>query len=102
MKLLFANIILLFLITACSGSENTTHRSNDNGEKDQLYNAKEKALDHFINGSAAEANDDFALAIVEFTEALNYDTSSGIFYALAKNYLALDKLSSSLKYSNLS
>ena len=94
MKLLFANIIFLLLITACSGSENTTHRSNDNGEKDQLYNAKEKALDHFINGSAAEANDDFALAIVEFTEALNYDTSSGIFYALAKNYLALDKLSS--------
>jgi len=102
MKLLFANIIFLLLITACSGSENTTHRSNDNGEKDQLYNAKEKALDHFIYGSAAEANDDFALAIVEFTEALNYDTSSGIFYALAKNYLALDKLSSSLKYAKLS
>ncbi len=102
MKLLFANIIFLLLITACSGSENTTHRSNDNGEKDQLYNAKEKALDHFINGSAAEANDDFALAIVEFTEALNYDTSSGIFYALAKNYFALDKLSSSLKYAKLS
>ncbi len=34
MKLLFANIIFLLLITACSGSENTTHRSNDNGEID--------------------------------------------------------------------
>jgi len=102
MKLLFANIILLLLITACSGSENTTQRSRDNGEVNQLYNAKEKALDHFINGSVAEANEDFALAIVEFTEALNYDTSSGIFYALAKNYLTLDKLSSALKYSNLS
>jgi len=102
MKLLFAYIIFLLLITACSGSENTTHRSNDNGEIDQLYNAKEKALDHFINGSVAEADEDFAIAIVEFTEALNYDTSSGIFYALAKNYLALDKLSSALKYAKLS
>jgi tetratricopeptide (TPR) repeat protein len=102
MKLLFANIILLCLITACSGSENITDRSNDNDQPDQLYDAKEKALDHFINGSVAESNEDFALAIVEYTEALNYDTSSGIFYALAKNYLALDKLASALKYSNLS
>ena len=102
MKILIANIFLILLITACSGSENTTDRSNDNGEIDQLYNAKEKALDHFINGSVAESNEDFALAIVEFMEALNYDTSSGIFYALANNYLALDKLSSALKYANLS
>jgi len=102
MKILIANIIFLLLIIACSGSENTTHRSNNDGETEQLYNAKEKALDHFINGSVAESNEDFALAIVEFTEALNYDTSSGIFYALAKNYLGLDKLASALKYANLS
>lgn len=102
MKILFANIIFLLLITACSSSEDTTHHSNDDGEIKQLYNAKEKALDHFINGSVAESNEDFTLAIVEFTEALNYDTSSGIFYALAKNYLALDKLASALKYANLS
>ncbi|RKY90392.1 MAG: hypothetical protein DRQ13_12685, partial [Ignavibacteriae bacterium] len=96
------NIIFLLLITACSGSEDTTYRSNDNSETEQLYNTKEEALDHFINGSVAESNENFALAIVEFTEALNYDTSSGIFYALAKNYLALDKLASALKYANLS
>jgi len=102
MKIFITNIFLLLLIAACSGSEDTTQHSNDDSETDQLYNAKEKALDHFINGSIAESNEDFALAIVEFTEALNYDTSSGIFYALAKNYLALEKLASALKYANFS
>jgi len=102
MKIFITNIFLLLLITACSVSEDTTQHSNDDSETDQLYNAKERALDHFINGSVAESNEDFALAIVEFTEALNYDTSSGIFYALAKNYLALEKLASALKYANFS
>lgn len=102
MKLLFTNIFLFLLITACAGSENTTEQSNNNGENDKVFDVKEKALDHFVNGAVAESNEDFALAIVEYTEALNYDTSSGIFYSLARSYLRLDKLSSALKFANLS
>ncbi len=102
MKLLFTYIFGLLLVTACSSSENSTQQFENDTSTEQDYSSKEKALDHFINGTVAEADEDYALAIVEFTEALNYDTSSGLYYALAKNYLALNKLSSALKYAKLS
>ena len=40
MKLLFANIIFLLLITACSGSENTTQSINEDDVTDKVYDVK--------------------------------------------------------------
>jgi tetratricopeptide (TPR) repeat protein len=58
---------------------------------------KDEALEHFINGSTAEAKGDYATAILEFQDAIRLDKSSGIYYALAKNYFYLNKLSLALE-----
>ena len=60
-------------------------------ETDKDY--KKKALDHFINGSIAEAKGDYATAVLEFQDALSLDTNAGVYYALGKNYYNLNKLS---------
>jgi tetratricopeptide (TPR) repeat protein len=99
----FPIILLLSLfIAGCAGSDVT----NDlNDVVDQISDPKErkqKAFEHFLNGSIAQNKNDFATAIQEFNTALIYDTSAGIYFALAKNYLNINKLSNARKYASLS
>lgn len=49
------------------------------------------ATQHVINGSLFEMRGDYAQAVLEFQDALRYDKSAGIYFALAKNYAALNK-----------
>ncbi len=53
---------------------------------------KEKAVDHVITGSKLEQQEKYAAAVIEFQQALRYDSTSSILYALAKNYKNMDKL----------
>jgi len=102
MKKYIALLLLSILVVGCSSSEVS---KNDNSADQTIYdpnNLKQKAIDHFVNGSIAESKGDYSVAISEFNEALNYDTSAGICFALAKNYLAINKLGNALKYSKLS
>lgn len=101
MKKFTAVIVILLIFAGCSATEQSV-RQNSHRVNYSDKNLKSKALDHFVNGSVAEANEDYATAIIEYIEALNYDTTAGIYYAIAKNYLYLNKLSSALKYSKLS
>jgi tetratricopeptide (TPR) repeat protein len=96
-KYLFV-LFLSVLLCSCSSTNQTTHngKENDFGE---VSNPKEAALEHFINGASAEAKGDAASAILEYQDALGLDPSSGIYYALAKNYLALNKLGLALQNS---
>lgn len=52
---------------------------------------KSAALQHFIDGSLYESKGQFAEAIIEFQDALRYDNDPAIYYALAKDYSALNK-----------
>ena len=61
-----------------------------------------KAMSHFIDGSVAEAKGDYASAILEYQDALRLDPNAGIYYGLAKNYYALNKLSLALQNSKKS
>jgi tetratricopeptide (TPR) repeat protein len=102
MKKYLALIFLALFVIGCSGSE-VSKIGNSPQEKDSNPEfLKNKATDHFVNGTIAEINGDYASAIKEFNQALSYDTSSGIYYALAKNYFAINKLIDALKYSKLS
>ena len=58
-----------------------------------------KAEDHFIQGAIYDLKGNYAEAILEYQEALQYDEQAGIHYALSKDYLILNKLSISLKHS---
>ncbi|HXG00042.1 MAG TPA: tetratricopeptide repeat protein, partial [Bacteroidota bacterium] len=48
-------------------------------------------MQHVINGSLFELRGDYAQAVLEFQDALRYQKSPGIYFALAKNYSALNK-----------
>lgn len=102
MKKYISLSLLLLTFVACSGTEVT--KSNESGGQttNDPESRKQKALEHFVNGSIAESKSDYTTAIIEYNEALKYDTSSGICYALAKNYFIVNKLRDALKYSKLS
>lgn len=91
--------ICIFIIQACSSS-NQLIKTKENVTVTTSYAETDRgkaALDHFISGSAAESKGDFTTALVEFNEALKYDTSASIFYALAKNYFYINEAAPALR-----
>ncbi len=99
MKKYLAFFFLSLLAIGCSGSDVTKNSSSSDNFISDPEILKKKALEHFVNGSVAEAKGDYSGAIREFNQALDYDTSAGICFALAKNYFAANKLGNALKYS---
>jgi len=86
----------------CSTSDVSQSSSSSEQNISDPEIAKQKAVEHFINGSIAESKGDYSSAIKEYNQALDYDTSAGICFSLAKNYFAINKLGNALKYSKLS
>lgn len=90
----------LFSFGCSSNQEITQTKIETRSEIDQTdKDYKKKAMDHFINGSIAEAKGDYAAAVLEFQDALNLDPSAGVYYALGKNYYNLNKLSLAIQNS---
>jgi len=85
----------LLIFSGCSTTKEVTITKVDvKSEIDQKEkDHKKKAMDHFIDGSIAEAKGDYATAVLDFQDALNLDPSAGVYYALGKNYYNLNKLS---------
>ncbi len=52
---------------------------------------REKALEHFIQGSVYDMKDEYAKAILEYQDALRLQEDPAIYHALAKDYLRLGK-----------
>ena len=98
---LYVVILGLFLI-GCSGAEKVVNATNRSVQDDSGVNPKQKAIDHFLNGSVAEQEGNYTDAISEYQKALKYDSSGGIYYSLAKSYFAVNKLSKALQYSRIS
>lgn len=88
---------LQFFVSACGGSDESIKHNNTTASSimDESLR-KKKALDHFVNGSVLEAQNNFNAAVTEFEKALDYDTTAGIYYSLSKNYLFTNKLIQSL------
>ncbi|OGU64742.1 MAG: hypothetical protein A2W30_09505 [Ignavibacteria bacterium RBG_16_36_9] len=86
----------------CSTSDVSQNDSSSDQSISDPEILKKNAVEHFVNGSIAESKGDYSTAIREFNQALAYDTSAGICFALAKNYFAVNKLGNALKYSKLS
>ncbi len=89
--LVFISTIILF--TGCSSQKEIMKEQTQTSEQEERpLTDKEKALQHFIDGSILETKGDYASAILEFQDALKLDSSSGVFYALAKNYSMINKI----------
>jgi tetratricopeptide (TPR) repeat protein len=102
MKKYLSFALLTLLMIGCSTSDVSQSSSSSEQNISDPEKAKQKAVEHFINGSIAESKGDYSSAIKEFNKALDYDTSAGICFSLAKNYFAINKLGNALKYSKLS
>lgn len=87
--------VFFSLWIGCSSSTEITSTKVETAKAINQFevDTKKKALDHFISGSVAEAKGDYAAAILEYQDALSLDPDAGIYYALAKNYYYLNKLS---------
>jgi tetratricopeptide (TPR) repeat protein len=91
--------ILAFIFSNCSTSQKSiteSHRieadSNNHTDEKLIYPDKKLALNLFITGEAAEVKGDYPTAIINYQQALNHDSSAGIFYALGKAYYVTRKL----------
>ena len=101
MKTIFRLLILILLLGGCTASEVFNDENSNLEQITDPKKRKQKAFEHFLNGSIAQNINDFATAIREFNEALNYDSSAGIYFALAKNYLKINKLANARKFASL-
>ncbi len=52
---------------------------------------RDRALSHFIQGAVYDAKGDHAKAILEYQDALQFDPSPAIYYAISKDYSILGK-----------
>jgi len=102
MKKFLAFALLALFMIGCSTSDVSQNDSSSDQSISDPEILKKNAVEHFVNGSIAESKGDYSTAIREFNQALAYDTSAGICFALAKNYFAVNKLGNALKYSKLS
>ena len=93
MTKLFIVIIAGVFIAGCSSSkEVTTAKKTIPPQGENKTKIKDEALIHFINGSVLETKGEYAEAILEFQDALRLDPAAGVYYALAKNYLVINKI----------
>ena len=94
-------IFLIITISACSSQvmvDSEESHSNYLSAADSLILSR-KAQDHFIKGNISDMKGNYAEAILEYQEALQFENAAGIHYALSKNYIKLNKLSKSLSHA---
>jgi tetratricopeptide (TPR) repeat protein len=87
--------LLTLLLISCSGSKESapTVRSPETAVSGkESESAREKALQHFIDGSLYEMKGDYAQAILEYQDALRHDPNHAVYFALSKSYSRLNKL----------
>ncbi|MDR3627805.1 MAG: tetratricopeptide repeat protein [Ignavibacteriaceae bacterium] len=101
MSRFFAAAIFLLLVNGCSAPKEILKVNKTESEASNAIfeDSSKSAMEQFINGSIAETKGDLSTAISYYLQALKLDSKPGIYYALAKDYLNLNKLPQALEYS---
>lgn len=86
-KSLIKIIFIVFFLGGCAGTK------PDVSSQTEVVTVvdREKALDHFVNGSIYDQKGEYAKAVLEYQDALRYHRDAAIYYALSKSYTALKK-----------
>lgn len=91
-------ILFSLVIAACSSGINSNQakynqiiQSNKSVVKFDTNYFQTQARTYLIAGTLKQQQKDFAASILEFQEALRYDSSAAIEFAIAKSYLELNK-----------
>lgn len=88
-----AAALITILISGCSSSDNIAQEQREPKiSAEQQKENRSAAMRLFIDGSVKESKGQYADAILDYQEALRYDKDPAIYYALAKNYFILKRL----------
>lgn len=94
----FVFIPFVFLLLNCAGSASVQNEESPQGlsatiaKQEKIDSYDSRAIKHYMDGVNAEMQGDYAMAIVEFQEALRYDSSSATLYQdLSNSYIKLKK-----------
>ncbi|MCF7805768.1 MAG: tetratricopeptide repeat protein [Candidatus Marinimicrobia bacterium] len=83
------------LLAACAGTgpDTTPQQERDAAdEKQELREYNSRAIQHYMEGVSAQMQGNYAMAALEFQEALHFDSTSATIYSeLAQTYLMLRK-----------
>ena len=96
------NILLIFTaiyFIGCASQKEITKSSSVKSQLmvDSTHISSADVMNLFIDGSVAEAKGDYSTAVNYFKNVLRFEKKPGAYYALAKNYLYLNKLSLALQ-----
>ncbi len=86
----------IFLLNCSGGSSIDKIQENNKLPAITSEERKKMALEYFINGGVFESQGNYESAVVQYEKALQYDTTAGIYFTLAKNYVYLNRLSPAL------
>jgi tetratricopeptide (TPR) repeat protein len=91
-----ASIVVLGTLLAvafigCSGSRNTAEPHSAPVAKNTGTSVNELSLDHYLNGLMFDQKEEYASAILEYQDALQYEKDPAIYFALSKDYSVLGK-----------
>lgn len=89
--------ILILVFTFFIGCSSTTEVKKE--QTPVAAKDKKLAKELFISGSTNEMKGNYSAAIIDYQEALRLDPSPGIHFALAKNFLRIQKLPSALSHA---
>jgi tetratricopeptide (TPR) repeat protein len=88
---IFIAISVSLIVSGCAASDRATN--GDETNRAQVSDEdRQRATQHFVEGSLYEMQGEYERAIEEFQKALRYDESAAIYYALSKSYTETGKL----------
>src|SRR5512142_1490067 len=85
MKRIVGVAALCVVMYGCSGAKQAATDSQAPSPN------REIALQHFLEGSVLDQKEDYARAVLEYQEAIQYMKDPAIYFALAKDYAILGK-----------
>lgn len=97
--ILIPTVLFSIFLINCSGSTPIVEEKPDAKSLLTDDQKKQKALEYFINGGVFESQGNYESAAVQYEKALQFDSTAGLFFTLAKCYVYLNKLSPALDYS---
>lgn len=96
-------VLILLALISCSNSKNSTFNANNRADIRKMiqnYDSKkinDDASNFFIDAMILQQQGNWAESIIDLNIALEYDSSAGIYYSLAKAYIELERYELSLK-----